>query len=102
VGDPSLRLKIGSGRDDSNSKQFWISRLGHHSGGEVLLPNGRKELGVLFFSRDIAWAVRTGYSSVRQFTAGWAVGGIIMEWTAPAFEEVCLNCEINSYASAKL
>jgi coenzyme PQQ precursor peptide PqqA len=29
-------------------------------------------------------------------------GKIIMEWTAPAFEEVCLNCEINSYASAKL
>jgi coenzyme PQQ precursor peptide PqqA len=27
---------------------------------------------------------------------------IIMEWTAPAFEEVCLNCEINSYASAQL
>jgi coenzyme PQQ precursor peptide PqqA len=25
-----------------------------------------------------------------------------MEWTDPAFEEVCLNCEINSYASAKL
>jgi len=32
----------------------------------------------------------------------WADGGIIMEWTAPAFEEVRLNCEINSYASAKL
>jgi coenzyme PQQ precursor peptide PqqA len=28
--------------------------------------------------------------------------GGIMEWTAPAFEEICLNCEINSYASAKL
>jgi len=28
--------------------------------------------------------------------------GEIMEWRAPAFEEVCLNCEINSYASAKL
>jgi coenzyme PQQ precursor peptide PqqA len=28
--------------------------------------------------------------------------GKIMEWTAPAFEEICLNCEINSYASAKL
>ncbi len=28
--------------------------------------------------------------------------GEIMEWTAPAFEEVCLNCEINSYASAQL
>jgi len=25
-----------------------------------------------------------------------------MEWTAPAFEEIYLNCEINSYASAKL
>ena len=25
-----------------------------------------------------------------------------MEWTAPTFEEICLNCEINSYASAKL
>jgi coenzyme PQQ precursor peptide PqqA len=30
------------------------------------------------------------------------LGALIMEWTAPAFEEVCLNCEINSYASAKL
>jgi coenzyme PQQ precursor peptide PqqA len=30
------------------------------------------------------------------------IRGIIMQWTAPAFEEVCLNCEINSYASAKL
>jgi hypothetical protein len=28
--------------------------------------------------------------------------GEIMEWTSPVFEEVCLNCEINSYASAKL
>jgi coenzyme PQQ precursor peptide PqqA len=28
--------------------------------------------------------------------------GDIMEWTAPVFEEVCLNCEINSYASATL
>jgi len=25
-----------------------------------------------------------------------------MEWTAPQFEEIALNCEINSYASAKL
>jgi len=25
-----------------------------------------------------------------------------MTWTTPAFEEVCLNCEINSYASAQL
>jgi coenzyme PQQ precursor peptide PqqA len=25
-----------------------------------------------------------------------------MEWTAPTFEEVALNCEINSYASAAL
>jgi coenzyme PQQ precursor peptide PqqA len=26
----------------------------------------------------------------------------IMEWTAPKFEEIALNCEINSYASAAL
>ena len=25
-----------------------------------------------------------------------------MEWTSPKFEEICLNCEINSYASAEL
>jgi coenzyme PQQ precursor peptide PqqA len=25
-----------------------------------------------------------------------------MEWMAPKFEEVALNCEINSYASAAL
>jgi coenzyme PQQ precursor peptide PqqA len=28
--------------------------------------------------------------------------GKIMEWTPPKFEEVALNCEINSYASAAL
>jgi coenzyme PQQ precursor peptide PqqA len=32
----------------------------------------------------------------------WNIWRKVMEWTAPAFEEVCLNCEINSYASAKL
>jgi coenzyme PQQ precursor peptide PqqA len=43
------------------------------------------------------------YSLVTHFTALiGAAGGINMEWTTPAFEEVCLNCEINSYASAKL
>jgi coenzyme PQQ precursor peptide PqqA len=25
-----------------------------------------------------------------------------MEWTTPAFEEINLNCEINSYASAQI
>jgi len=25
-----------------------------------------------------------------------------MEWTSPEFEEISLNCEINSYASAEL
>jgi len=25
-----------------------------------------------------------------------------MEWTTPLFEEICLNCEINTYASAEL
>jgi len=25
-----------------------------------------------------------------------------MEWTTPKFEEISLNCEINSYASAQM
>jgi coenzyme PQQ precursor peptide PqqA len=29
-------------------------------------------------------------------------GAKTMEWTTPKFEEVALNCEINSYASAAL
>jgi coenzyme PQQ precursor peptide PqqA len=29
-------------------------------------------------------------------------GDYKMEWTAPQFEEIVLNCEINSYASAQL
>ena len=40
--------------------------------------------------------------STFQHLAGTITGGKIMEWTAPAFKEVCLNCEINSYASATL
>jgi coenzyme PQQ precursor peptide PqqA len=38
-------------------------------------------------------------SSFERFALNW---GGPMQWTAPAFEEVCLNCEINSYVSAKL
>jgi coenzyme PQQ precursor peptide PqqA len=38
----------------------------------------------------------------RQKSRNDFLGVFIMQWTAPAFEEVCLNCEINSYASAKL
>jgi len=26
----------------------------------------------------------------------------IMEWTTPQFEEISLNCEINSYARAQM
>ncbi|MGE5056508.1 MAG: pyrroloquinoline quinone precursor peptide PqqA [Acidobacteriota bacterium] len=42
-----------------------------------------------------------GYSRFTFTVQLWTAGGT-MTWTAPAFEEVCLNCEINSYASAKL
>ncbi len=30
------------------------------------------------------------------------LGEIDMKWSTPQFEEVLLNCEINSYASAQL
>jgi len=29
-------------------------------------------------------------------------GDTTMEWTAPQHEEICLNCEISSYANAEL
>jgi coenzyme PQQ precursor peptide PqqA len=54
------------------------------------------------FSIDFGLAGRDILSQrFRCFAAGTEMG-TIMEWTAPAFEEICLNCEINSYASAKL
>jgi coenzyme PQQ precursor peptide PqqA len=36
----------------------------------------------------------------RAFSVVWGIE--IMEWIAPKFEEVALNCEINSYVSATL
>jgi coenzyme PQQ precursor peptide PqqA len=58
---------------------------------------------MIFFGRGVlisgAWSAML---SERSQLKGWNDGGFIMQWTAPAFEEVCLNCEINSYASAKL
>ena len=29
-------------------------------------------------------------------------GALTMEWTTPQHEEICLNCEISSYANAEL
>jgi coenzyme PQQ precursor peptide PqqA len=57
-----------------------------------------------FFLGSIDFIRGVGYAEVT-FAVRFAkpyCGGIIMQWTTPAFEEVCLNCEINSYASAKL
>ena len=48
------------------------------------------------FSSTVGYAYKTFAARCERLL------GEIMEWTAPAFEEVCLNCEINSYASAKL
>jgi coenzyme PQQ precursor peptide PqqA len=75
----------------------------------ILLISSQKARGMrglrwLFFSRVLI-SVRGSSMLVGRF---WStsperlLGEIIMQWTAPAFEEICLNCEINSYASAKL
>jgi coenzyme PQQ precursor peptide PqqA len=53
-------------------------------------------LGLLIWEE--CW-VRITERSRQQALSDW---GKNMQWTAPAFEEVCLNCEINSYISAKL
>jgi coenzyme PQQ precursor peptide PqqA len=54
-------------------------------------------LGTIDFRAGVGYTYTTFGTQCR---SNW--GKIIMQWTAPAFEEVCLNCEINSYASAKL
>jgi len=61
-----------------------------------------KDLPTIFFGGILCSA--GGWDILDAFTRSKTgpLGEIIMEWTAPAFEEVCLNCEINSYASAKL
>ena len=61
---------------------------------------GRK-ICLLYFLRTSCLRSE-GWDILRSFTVHIGPLGEIMEWTAPAFEEVCLNCEINSYASAKL
>jgi coenzyme PQQ precursor peptide PqqA len=55
------------------------------------------------FSVDLISWRPVGYSLSESFESH-AIDGTeeIMEWTAPVFEEICLNCEINSYASATL
>lgn len=38
----------------------------------------------------------------QMFVENYLERSSIVEWTTPKFEEVCLNCEINSYASAAM
>jgi coenzyme PQQ precursor peptide PqqA len=42
------------------------------------------------------------YSRLLGAALGNRKGVTHMQWTTPQFEEICLNCEINSYAQAKL
>jgi coenzyme PQQ precursor peptide PqqA len=68
-----------------------------------LIRKAERRLPHHIFVGSIDFMLRVGYAKYK-----FAVCprnsrlGEIMEWTTPAFEEVCLNCEINSYASAKL
>jgi coenzyme PQQ precursor peptide PqqA len=55
----------------------------------------------IFFFDLLIWLERWLRLNHVEAANAWILGDI-MQWTAPAFEEVCLNCEINSYASAKL
>jgi coenzyme PQQ precursor peptide PqqA len=65
--------------------------------------SGAAGFDISVFDISVDLRADVGYPNVN--TLGQAAEkecGEIMEWTAPAFEEICLNCEINSYASAKL
>jgi coenzyme PQQ precursor peptide PqqA len=67
--------------------QYRIKRLAGHG-----FASRRFLAGTVDFRSGVSYA----WLNILEATGG------IMEWTAPAFEEVCLNCEINSYASATL
>ena len=62
------------------------------AGGAAEISWGRIDFRVRVSYANGTFAVQPRYDLL----------GDTMQWTAPAFEEVCLNCEINSYASAKL
>lgn len=67
-----------------------------------LLTSFRRYLGKDSWPVVVALRVHAGLELVKFEAASLERPGGIMQWTAPAFEEVCLNCEINSYVSAKL
>ena len=64
----------------------------------------RRRVSADFSGKLVAFERYVGYagSTFAVLAAKIFLGVFVMQWTAPAFEEVCLNCEINSYASAKL
>ncbi len=64
--------------------------------------SSRRFDGLIFSAGLLIWRerwVRIGERSRRKALSDWRM---TMQWTAPVFVEVCLNCEINSYVSAKL
>jgi coenzyme PQQ precursor peptide PqqA len=67
-------------------------------------PCGERIAGPFILAEGLDFGFKVEYSYETFTCILWAIalGVIIMQWTAPAFEEVCLNCEINSYASAQL
>ena len=74
------------------------------SSGGVESPENKRVAGPRSVGELLLYCLQmetwVSYAGILRF--GFEPLGDFMEWTAPVFEEVCLNCEINSYASAKL
>jgi coenzyme PQQ precursor peptide PqqA len=51
---------------------------------------------------NVFWCQTKIGQAVKRWYKKNGIGAMPVEWTAPKFEEVALNCEINSYASAEL
>jgi len=49
---------------------------------------------ILHLLRPSCWRNQSPYGS--------NTGGTTMEWTTPQHEEICLSCEVSSYANAEL
>jgi coenzyme PQQ precursor peptide PqqA len=99
--------EIGSGLCGSRMWKSWLAVKCARICKRSHKPLGNRALAIARFSfynpLDSATPGGIKSSNVRVSKARKYIWGEMnMQWTAPAFEEVCLNCEINSYVSAKL
>ena len=98
-----VSVQTGSGQSPSGPPGFrpvvFRQRIGSVSGDILTLENNEscpRSLPCVILYRLRRMCRRT------QSQYGSNTGGTTMEWTTPQHEEICLSCEVSSYANAEL